>query len=361
MNATAGSLQERNPAISARSFAAGQSFITTVKVFWHAEIFPAVRVEYEHRAAAAARRPETVDDVGQLLCESTLYQFFAWFERHMQRFKYAGRYGLVPWHQQQRAQLLARLNAAPADAVELHPELEMPRYYVSCDIHQHPGGVWSDDVAGLVYERAASTTTPLAGNKHADLHYRFTEIIGQQCPAPKRVLDMGCGFGKSTRPIAEQFPQAAIDAVDLSAPCLKVAALDARNVRFRQMNAAQTDYPDAHFDLVTSTMFLHEMPPPVIEKTLAEAARVLQPGGKMVHLDFYHLADLFQRFIHYTHGRHNNEPFMEPLAEMDLVGTLERLGFKNIRIEPFEETDGALAPDFPAWRFPWTVIAAERI
>ena len=346
--------------ISARSFAAGQSFITAVKIYWHAELFPALRAEYEHRAAAAAKTPETVDDVGRLLQDSTLYQYFGWFERHMQRFKYAGRYGLVPWHQQQKDALLSRLGEAPPDAVELDPDLEMPRYYVNCDIHQHPGGVWSDPVAGLVYDRAASTTTPLVGARHADLHYRFTDIIAQHCPAPRHVLDMGCGAGKSTRPIAEQFPQAAIDAVDLSAPCLNVAALDPRNVRFRQMDAARTDYPDAHFDLVTSTMFLHEMPPPVIEQTLAEAARVLQPGGKMVHLDFYHLRTPFQRVIHYTHGRRNNEPYMEPLAEMDLQATLERLGFKNVEIKPFEEADGTLAPGFAPWRFPWTVITAER-
>ena len=85
-------------------------------------------------------------------------------------------------------ELLARLDGAAA--VELHPELEMPRYYVNCDIHQHPGGVWSDDVAGFVYERAASTTTPLAGNKHADLHDRFTDVIVRECAAPQRVLDM---------------------------------------------------------------------------------------------------------------------------------------------------------------------------
>jgi ubiquinone/menaquinone biosynthesis C-methylase UbiE len=126
------------------------------------------------------------------------------------------------------------------------------------------------------------------------------------------------------------------------------------------MDAAHTDYPDAHFDLVTSTMLLHEMPPPAIEKTLAEAARVLEPGGKMVHLDFHHLRDPFARFIHYTHGRRNNEPFMEPLAELDLAALIERLGFRNVRIEPFEETDGALADDFPSWRFPWTLITAER-
>lgn len=344
--------------ISARSFAAGQGFVTAVKVFWHVEMFPALRSEYEHRAAATAPAPASVDDVARLLRDSTLYRYFGWFERHMQRFKYAGRYGLIPWHAQQRDELMRKLDAAPQP--ELDPQLEMPRYYVNCDIHQHPGGVWSDPVAGLVYERAASTTTPLAGGKHADMHDRFTDIIERTVPQPKRVLDMGCGFGKSTRPIAERFPDAAIEAVDLSAPCLKVAARNAPQVHYRQMDASRTDYPDAHFDLVTSTMLLHEMPPPVVEKTLAEAARVLQPGGKMVHLDFYHLPDPFKRFIHYTHCQRNNEPYMEPLAEMDLPGTLERLGFKNVAIESFEEADGATAPGFKAWRYPWTVITAER-
>lgn len=348
------------PAVDARSFAAGQGFITAVKVYWHTDLFAAVRDEYERHARREPEPPHTVADVERLIGPNTTYRYFGWFERHMQRLKYTGRYGLVPWHRQERARLEARLAQVPNERVELKPDLEMPRYYVECDIHQHPGGVWSDTVAGFVYERAASTTTPLAGTRHADLHDRFADVLEQQCPQPTRVLDLGCGFGKSTWPIAERFPAAQIDAIDLSAPCLQVAALGIDNVHFRQMDAAHTDYPDSHFDLVTSTMLLHEMPPPRIEETLAEAARVLRPGGKMIHLDFHHLPTAFARFIHYAHGRRNNEPYMEPLAELDLGGLLGRLGFCNVRIEPFSEVDGALANDFGTWRFPWTVISAER-
>jgi hypothetical protein len=39
---------------------------------------------------------------------------------------------------------------------------------------------------------------------------------------------------------------------------------------------------------------------------------------------------------------------------------LERLGFRDIEIVPFEETDGALDPQYRYWRFPWTLIAARR-
>jgi len=347
--------------IDPRSFAAAQSFITGVKIYWHKDLFGALRSEYEHRVDVSGKAPQTVDDVEKIVAGMTTYRYYGWFERHMQKFKYAGRYGLIPWHQQERERLEKELAQKPIAPLELDPQLEMPRYYVNCDIHQHPGGVWSDPVAGFVYERASSTTTPLAGELHADMHERFTRLLEENCPAPQRVLDMGCGFGKSTGPIAAHFPQAQVDAVDLAAPVLEVAARRTKNVRFRQMDATRTDYPDGHFDLVTSTMLLHEMPPPVIEKTLAEAARVLHPGGKMVHLDFHNLRDPFARFIHYTHGRRNNEPFMEPLAEMDIAALLGKLGFKNVKIEPFAEAEGVLSPEFRAWRFPWTTITAERV
>jgi SAM-dependent methyltransferase len=343
-------------AVDGRSFAAAQSFLLATKSFWTQRIYPEVRAEYEHRVARQGLRPATAEDAQALMSDSTLYAFFAWLERHLQRYKYSGRYGLQAWHAQDRARLEALLEGPlPPHLLELAADFELPRYYTGTDIHQHPGGVWSDPIAGFVYERGARSTTPLAGARHADLHDRLTELALRGVPGARKILDLGCGFGKSTRP--------------LRAPCLKLAArtaadAGARNVRFRQADAARTGCADASFDLVTSTMLLHEMPPPVVERTLAEAARVLKPGGRMVHLDFLPQAqprgDAFARFVHYGHGRRNNEPFMAPLAEMDLAATLERLGFANVEIRAFEESEGALAPDYASWRFPWTVIIAEK-
>jgi len=85
----------------------------------------------------------------------------------------------------------------------------------------------------------------------------------------------------------------------------------------------------------------------------------LKPGGRIVHLDFWSLPDVFHRAIHYGHARRNNEPWMEPWAEMDPVAALEAAGFANVRVEAFEEAEGALDPHNQAWRFPWTVISAE--
>ena len=153
--------------------------------------------------------------------------------------------------------------------------------------------------------------------------------------------------------------------VELSAPCLKLAARtasedQARNVRFRQADAAQTGLNGDAYDVVTSTMLLHEMPPPHIERMLAETHRLLAPGGLSIHLDFLTDADPFRRYIHYGHSARNNEPFMPPLNEMDLAGAHHRAGFETVEVVPFEEMDGALAPDFEAWRFPWVMVIARK-
>jgi ubiquinone/menaquinone biosynthesis C-methylase UbiE len=352
--------------IDGRSFAAAQSFIVGAKLFWTREIFPALRAECDRRAKAAGREPETVDEVAALIGDTPLYRYFAWLERHLQRFKYSGRYGLQPYHAQDRAALEARLDPAelPAGLLELDPDLDLPKYFTSVDIHQHPGGIWSDAIAGYVYERGARTTTPLAGAKHKDLHDRLVDAVEAE-GVPERVLDMGCGFGKSTEPFAERFRDSEVVGVDIAAPCLKLAARSAadgqrRNLRYLQRDAAATGLDAKSVDCVTSTMLLHEMPPKAIEAAFDEARRVLRPGGRMVHLDFWALPDAFARFIHYGHSRRNNEPYMPPWAEMDVAAVLADKGFTDIEVTPFEEAEGALDPSNTSWRFPWTLISAVR-
>jgi len=221
-------------------------------------------------------------------------------------------------------------------------------------------------LAGFVYVRGARSTTPL--DKHFDLHHRFTRQVGA-LTTPQRILDVGCGFGKSTRPFALQFAQAQVTATDLSMPCLKLAQhLDAQenitHVRYLQADACATGLDDAGYDLVTSTMLLHELPTTHLSELFVQAHRLLEPGGWTVHLDFLPQvqpgADEFTHFMHAGHSVRNNEPFMQSLAAFDLQGHLQSLGFTDISITPFAENDQALAPAYPYWRFPWTVVQARK-
>ena len=346
------------------SFQAAQSFLLAAKGYWTTRLYSRLREEYAEQCSMRGKVPSSVDEVAEVVETLTTYRYFAWLERHLQAAKYSGRYGLVPHYRQKQEQALSKLEGIDADpALELDARLQLPAYYVATDIHQHPGGVWSEPTAGLVYEHGARTTTPLLGQTHADLHTRFTEKVAAD-GEPTRVLDMACGFGKSTLPFARRFPASNVQGLDLSEPCLRVAAHTARqeklgNVRFRQSDASQALLEESSFDLVTSTMFLHEMPPKVLDRVFDECIRVLEPGGRMVHLDFWHLPDPFDRFLHYGHGRRNNEPYMQPLAELDLPGILAEKGFTDILIEPFNESS-AVANGYDAWRFPWTVISARK-
>jgi SAM-dependent methyltransferase len=352
-----------------RRFDAYQQFVLDCKKFWSTQIYPELRSEFDRKCEQASTqaqtKPQSITEVAELLGNDTLYHFYAWYERHLQRMKYSGRHGLVPHHEQARAELEARLAAADSlPNLTLSASPTKPDWYTAFDVHQHPGGVWGDSLAGIIYERGARSTTPLA-ERHGDLHDRFTTLVQEQAK-PQRLIDLGCGFGKSTRPFYKTDPNLEIVAIDLSAPCLRLAALTAhgdgaRSVQFVEGDAAHTGMKGGSFDTVTSTMLLHEVPPAHLDLIFAESCRLLAPGGIAIHLDFWlPKQDAFGRFIHFGHGRRNNEPFMEPLCHMDLVAAHRRAGFSDVQVLTFEEAPGALSPEHGAWRFPWAVVIARK-
>jgi ubiquinone/menaquinone biosynthesis C-methylase UbiE len=350
-----------------RQFDAYQSFLLGGKLFWTGRIYPELYALYRRKAEEFAqqrgRMPQDAEEVAGLLKGEMLTQVFGWAERHLQRLKYSGRWGLQTVHDRHRAEIRRELDADFGDVLKLDPNLAYPGYFTEVDIHQHPGGIWSDEIAGAVYERGARSTTPLL-ERDKDLHYRFTALVNDAKRAA-RLLDMGCGFGKSTKPFTETLREAQITGVDIAAPCLKLAACDAvnaqtRNVRFLQKDATRTGLPDGGFDVVTSTMLLHEMAPPAIRDLIKESHRLLEPGGVAIHLDFLPPDDPFLQYVHFGHGQRNNEPWMEPLAKMNVEQAMRDAGFRNVRVMPFDEAQGAIDATYQRWRFPWTVIMGER-
>ena len=339
-------------------------FVMEARTWWAVELFPRLREEYEVRKGLAeheGRQVRTVEDVALLFSRSTTYAYFCWLERHVQKSKYSSsRWGLVAQLAREANRATGRLAAAQAVPLELREGFQVPDYYAAHDIHQHPGNLHADPLAGLVYEASALSIHP--ATRKNELHERFVDVVRRE-GAFSKVLDMGCGFGKSAVPLALAFPQAEVVGVDVSEPCLKLAAADAaaariRNLCFRQADARDTGFEAESFDLVTSTMLLHELPGEAVQEALAETNRLLAPGGVSIHLDF-RAADPFWQFIMYGHGVRNNEPFLEPLMRMDLAADYRNAGFEDVRIEPFAEREGATDPGNPFWRFPWAAIIAR--
>ena len=98
--------------------------------------------------------------------------------------------------------------------------------------------------------------------------------------AAERILEAGCGSGQLTLQIAERFPNATIDAVDIAGGM--IASLESKqipNTRFHVSDAAifQGSGP---YDLIASSSSLHWMTP--IDQTLRTLAQQLRPGGQLL-------------------------------------------------------------------------------
>ncbi len=140
---------------------------------------------------------------------------------------------------------------------------------------------------------------------------------------PMVIADLGAGDGSFAFLLAQR--AARVVAVDASAKMLEVARETAvrhgiDNVEFRLGDMEEVPIDDAGVDLVFFSQSLHHALHP--ERAVAEAARILRPGGRIAILDL---------------ARHRFEEARELYAderlgfsEAELTDLLEKAGFRNV-------------------------------
>ena len=106
-----------------------------------------------------------------------------------------------------------------------------------------------------------------------------------------RMLDIGTGPGHIPLLVCERVPDCHVVAVDLAEHMLAyarrhvAASPHASRIELVKADAKGLAFPDGSFDTVFSNTILHHIPEP--EAFVAEAARVVAPGGLLLIRDLY--------------------------------------------------------------------------
>lgn len=114
----------------------------------------------------------------------------------------------------------------------------------------------------------------------------FVPCAGEVAPllaarAPHEVLELAAGTGILTKAMLEVLPgSASVTATDLSPAMVEVGSSVAPGATWQQADAMDLPFDDARFDAVVcqfGVMFFPDRP-----AAMAEACRVLRPGGRLV-------------------------------------------------------------------------------
>lgn len=323
-------------------------FLANLNGYLATRLSPKVRVAYEKRARPAfeqteGRSPQTRQEVRKAMLGDPTYQTWSALRRNtMEMRQQAGR-GLVL---RQLGELVDKARELNEDSpnLKLDPSVKVPRYASAVDIHCMPGGyhteLVADDIsAGANYDAGIfATTGGMLGRYNDGGGQALAQWLKREHPEfkPRRILDLGCTVGHNVVPLAQAFPDAEVIAVDVAAPMLRYGHARARsmgvdNLLFLQADAESLDFPDGHFDLISTAMFWHESSAKAMPRKLREVHRLLADGGLTAHLEQpqYHDMDVYEQFMRDWDAYNNNEPFWSVMHDYDLRAMMTAAGFDD--------------------------------
>jgi ubiquinone/menaquinone biosynthesis C-methylase UbiE len=179
--------------------------------------------------------------------------------------------------------------------------------------------------------------------------------------------------GHATLPWKEAFAHAEVTGIDVGPALLRHAHLRAEGLgiaaHFRQANAEATPFPDGAFDLVVSSIFLHETSAAGLPAILRESHRLLAPGGVMLHVDQprFDDEDPWATFLQENETHYNNEPFWRAYRRLDFAQLAVDAGFpaEAVRLETLtadvvRQSQNNRADDAGAARAGFLALMAEK-
>jgi ubiquinone/menaquinone biosynthesis C-methylase UbiE len=139
-----------------------------------------------------------------------------------------------------------------------------------------------------------------------------------------QMLEIGPGPGAATEWLRGRVGKLTAIEVDEAAAALLAARYAGTNVEVVTGSGTDLSYPDASYDCVGCFTMLHHVPTLAMQnQILAEAFRVLRPGGVLIGSD-----SLASNELHHFHADDTYNP-MDPAS---VLGRLQTLGFAAITV-----------------------------
>jgi ubiquinone/menaquinone biosynthesis C-methylase UbiE len=209
-----------------------------------------------------------------------------------------------------------------------------PDYYLQ-NFHFQSGGWLTDDSAArydtqveVLFKGTANAMRRMA---LPELH----EIFAGKDQRKLSLADIGCGTGRFLDFVKQAWPRLPVIGLDLSEAYLRHARAHLRRwswARFAVGNAEALPLPDSSQDAVTSIFMMHELPPQVRRTVIAESARVLKSGGRLVLIDSLQRGDapdydaILERFPMNYH-----EPYYASYLDEDFAALARAAGLTHVR------------------------------
>ena len=164
------------------------------------------------------------------------------------------------------------------------------------------------------------------------VHDELEVLTGLLPLAGLNIIELGCGAAGLARQLLLKEPGCRVTGLEVdSRQHAKNLAAPQDRLEFVEAGAQAIPFPDGCFDLALMLKSLHHVPMPLMSQALAEAARVLKPGGHLYVSEPVY-AGPFNELIRLF----NDEGVVRAAAQAAVDGALQQQGYRQVAELRFE-------------------------